>query len=78
MRVFLKSLKEGLERGGTSLTPHSHTGKPEAHTFEIFGAGWERAAVDVVLSGLGWFSLTGVGPHAPPRLLWAVTTSLCV
>ena len=30
------------------------------HTFSIDGRGWDEAAVDVVLPGLGWVSITGM------------------
>jgi hypothetical protein len=29
--------------------------------FTVQGDGWKRAGVDVVLSGLGWVSITGAG-----------------
>ncbi|CAM9856179.1 unnamed protein product, partial [Phaeothamnion confervicola] len=36
-------------------------GPMEAADFAVAGAGWRRAAVDIVLGGLGWVSLTGAG-----------------
>ena len=36
-------------------------GEFEEHVFEIDGRGWDEAAVDVVIPGLGWVSVTGSG-----------------
>jgi 30S ribosome assembly GTPase len=36
-------------------------GEWSSKTFTAEGAGWKRACVDVVLSGLGWVSVTGAG-----------------
>mmetsp|Transcript_128635 Transcript_128635/g.222963 ORF Transcript_128635/g.222963 Transcript_128635/m.222963 type:complete len:788 (+) Transcript_128635:6-2369(+) len=36
-------------------------GELESHQFTIEGAGWQDAACDIVLSGLGWVSFTGSG-----------------
>ena len=37
-------------------------GEFEETTFEIEGRGWDEAAVDLVLPGLGWVAVTGCGP----------------
>ena len=47
---------------------------PVAHAFDVDGAGFDRAAVDIALAGLGWFSVTGSGRcrvvvHAPDGVL---------
>lgn len=31
----------------------------ESHEFEIQGEGWKTSCVDIVISGLGWISVTG-------------------
>jgi ribosome biogenesis GTPase A len=33
----------------------------ESREFRVQGAGWKRAAVDVVICGLGWVTITGAG-----------------
>ncbi|CAM9996517.1 unnamed protein product, partial [Choristocarpus tenellus] len=37
-------------------------GEMVSYDFEVYGAGWKESAADVVISGLGWLSLTGAGP----------------
>ncbi len=37
-------------------------GPKTVHEIQVSGRGWLEAACDVVVSGLGWFSVTGVGP----------------
>jgi len=32
------------------------------HEFQIVGEGWDKSSHDVVLAGLGWFTITGSGP----------------
>ena len=34
-------------------------------TFDISGRGWDEAACDIVLPGLGWVSVTGSGRSVP-------------
>merc|ERR1712232_914078 len=52
---------------GKVLTPPSdperldEIGALETHEFRIRGRGWDEAACDIVLSGLGWVSFTGSG-----------------
>lgn len=45
-----------------SATRLEELGEWSSKSFTAHGAGWERACIDIVLSGLGWVSLTGVGP----------------
>jgi ribosome biogenesis GTPase A len=33
----------------------------KTHEFTIIGDGWKKSTSDIVISGLGWFSVTGVG-----------------
>ncbi len=52
--------------GGLLSPPSSHErllelGPFETQTFAVRGRGWDEAAVDLVLPGLGWVSLTGCG-----------------
>jgi 30S ribosome assembly GTPase len=52
---------------GEMLTPPYNADRLEelgewsSKTFTAEGQGWKRAALDVVLSGLGWVSVTGAG-----------------
>ena len=52
--------------GGLLAPPASYErlaelGAFEEHTFQIEGRGWDEAAVDLVLPGLGWIAVTGAG-----------------
>jgi len=56
----------GLVKNGLS-PPYSRERMEELqpwvqHTFQVQGAGWEEAAVDVVIHGLGWIAVTTSGP----------------
>jgi hypothetical protein len=42
--------------------------------FTIVGDGWKRAGPDVVLSGLGWVSITGAG-ECLIKVLYTISTS---
>ena len=64
---------EGLEdflraHTGSLLKPPFEAARLEAigelveHLIPVDGAGWKEASCDIVLSGLGWFSITGAGP----------------
>ena len=37
-------------------------GPMESQEFEVHGDSWKSAATDLVISGLGWVSITGTGP----------------
>lgn len=56
-----------IRHGGALLNPPdspermAELGPFEYTEFEIEGAGWERAAADVAVAGLGWMAVTGVG-----------------
>jgi len=53
--------------GGMLAPPASYErlaelGDFDETTFEIAGRGWDEAACDIVLPGLGWVAVTGCGP----------------
>lgn len=56
------------KHAGTMLTPPGsyermlELGDFDETTFEIKGRGWDEAACDLVLPGLGWVAVTGCGP----------------
>ena len=37
-------------------------GPYEEREFVVYGKGWKSSASDIVIAGLGWISITGVGP----------------
>eukprot|EP00181_Compsopogon_caeruleus_P002023 CAMPEP_0184687484 /NCGR_PEP_ID=MMETSP0312-20130426/26552_1 /TAXON_ID=31354 /ORGANISM="Compsopogon coeruleus, Strain SAG 36.94" /LENGTH=588 /DNA_ID=CAMNT_0027143681 /DNA_START=26 /DNA_END=1792 /DNA_ORIENTATION=+ len=55
------------KHAGSLLTPPFDSARLKnfgawgSKTFRVSGVGWKKAAVDIVLSGLGWISVTGVG-----------------
>jgi hypothetical protein len=46
--------------------------------FTIVGDGWKRAGPDVVLSGLGWVSITGAGECLIKVLHTVTTNAICI
>ena len=57
-----------LERHvGAKLTPpasaeaYAALGAFDEQSVDVYGRGWEEAAMDIVLPGLGWVAVTGSG-----------------
>ena len=60
-RAYLEQHAGGLLSPPFDASRLDELGDPDRHELAIRGAGFERAAADVTLAGLGWFTVTGSG-----------------
>ncbi len=61
-QAWLEKHCGGLISPPSSAERLAELGPMESRDFEVYGDSWRSAATDLVISGLGWISITGTGP----------------